>query len=159
MFGSNFQPVTNLRAALAKLREQCAVVAISSVYQSPAVGEAGGEPYLNFAVEARATGTPDAFKLALREIEASLGRRRDAGSIPGQVPVDLDIALWGTTPVTYGAKPWRSPSPDILAYAFVALPLAELAPDLRHPETGERLRDIAARFAAEPIVNRGRLFG
>ena len=41
------------------------------------------------------------------------------------------------------------PDPDILRYAHVAVPLAEIAPDLCHPVSGEQLADIAHRLATE----------
>ena len=160
MLGSNRDAPANLRAALARLGEQCAVVAVSSVYQSAAEGSAGGPPYLNAAVQVVTDQTAEAFKLnVLREIEARLGRRRDGSAAPGDVPIDLDIALWGDTPVTYGSKPWRSPAPDILKFAFVAIPLAEIAPDVVHPETGESLAQIAGRFTENRLENLGRLLG
>lgn len=158
MLGSNRDPLPNLRAALALLRAACTVVAVSSVYESAAEGStAGGPPYLNAAVRVVTDQTAEAFKLGvLRTIESRLGRQRD-GSAPGDVPIDLDIALWGDTPLTYGSKPWRSPSPDMLTYAFVALPLAEIAPDTLHPETGQTLAEIAAHFAGSQLENLGRL--
>ncbi len=44
------------------------------------------------------------------------------------------------------------PDPGVLRHAFLALPLADLAPNLRHPVTGERLADIAARLQAGAAV-------
>ncbi len=159
MLGSNRDALPNLRAALALLRAACTVVAVSSVYESAAEGStAGGPPYLNAAVRVVTGQTAEAFKLdVLRTIEARLGRKRDGSAPPGDVPIDLDIALWGDTPLTYGSKPWRSPAPDMLSYAFVALPLAEIAPETLHPETGQRLAEIAAHFAASRLENLGRL--
>ena len=157
MLGSNSDALTYLRAALALLRETCTVVAVSSVYQSAAEGStAGSPPYLNAAVHVVTHQTVKAFKLdALRAIEAELGRRRDDSA----VTIDLDIALWGDTPITYGDenKRWHSPATDILERAFVAIPLAEIAPDVIHPETGEPLAQIAARFAENRLQNLGRL--
>jgi 7,8-dihydro-6-hydroxymethylpterin-pyrophosphokinase len=40
----------------------------------------------------------------------------------------------------------RIPDPEVLERPFVAIPLAEIAPDYQHPETGQSLRDIAQRF-------------
>lgn len=160
MLGSNRDALAHLQAALARLREHCTITAVSSVYESAAVGSAGGPPYLNAAVALQTDQTAEGFKLdVLRPIEAELGRRRDGSAPRGDVPIDLDIALWGDRPITYGSKPWRSPAPDILKFAFVAIPLAEIAPDTLHPETGETLAEIAARFATDGLQNRGRLPG
>lgn len=161
LLGSNYDALPNLRTAIARLRLYCEVLAVSSVYESAAVGEAASSaPYLNAAVQVRTDMLPAEFKfIVIRPVEGQLGRRRDGSSPPGQVPIDIDIALWGDTPVTYGSKPWHSPAPDILQRAFVALPLAEIAPDTRHPETGERLAEIALRFADADVQKQGPLLG
>jgi 2-amino-4-hydroxy-6-hydroxymethyldihydropteridine diphosphokinase len=52
----------------------------------------------------------------------------------------------------------RIPDPEIVCYPHIALPLADLAPDYRHPETGETLAQIAARVSAtasQPLLRRG----
>jgi 7,8-dihydro-6-hydroxymethylpterin-pyrophosphokinase len=53
-------------------------------------------------------------------------------------------------------KPLHLPHADILKYAHAVVPLAELAPDLLHPETGQRLGEIASKFlaTAEPPLIR-----
>jgi 2-amino-4-hydroxy-6-hydroxymethyldihydropteridine diphosphokinase len=159
MLGANHNALANLHSAIQRLRLYCDVLAVSSVYQSAAAGDtAGSAPYLNAAVKVSTDMLPAEFKfIVIRPIEGQLGRRRDSSAPPGQVPVDLDIVLWGDTSITYGNKPWRSPAPDILKYPFVALPLAEIAPDTLHPETGERLAEIAHRFADADIQNLGHL--
>lgn len=161
LLGANHNALANLRAALARLREVSVVEAVSSVVQTEATGSAaGGSPYLNAAVRVRASGTPEAFKRdVLRSIEAALGRRRDGSADPRVVPIDLDLVLWGDEPISYGSKPWRSPSPDILAYSFVAIPLAEIAADVVHPETGQTLAALARRFADAPVKNLGHALG
>ena len=45
------------------------------------------------------------------------------------------------------------PDPELLEFPHIAVPVAELAPDMTHPETGEKLSDIAARLAAQPNGN------
>lgn len=157
MLGSNANALANLRAALARLRQAADVVAVSSVVRSAATGSAaGGVPYLNAAVHLRVRGAPEAFKRdVLQRIEAALGR--DANADPRAVPIDLDLVLWGDRAITYGEKPWRSPDSDIVNHAFVAIPLAEIAPDVTHPDAGDTLAAIARRFADDPLDNLGRL--
>lgn len=143
MLGSNHEPEQNLRQAIQLLRESCDVLAVSSVYETAAQGGGTGT-YWNAAAKIATRAAPTEFKLdVLRAIENTMGRNR---ATPAIVIIDLDIALWGSTPISYGDKPWHSPSVDILRHAFAAIPLAELAPDLIHPETGQPLAEIAAQF-------------
>jgi 2-amino-4-hydroxy-6-hydroxymethyldihydropteridine diphosphokinase len=143
IIGSNTAPEKHMRAAIERLREQATVLAVSSVYETAAQGSGTGT-YWNAAVRLDTEADPAAFKRdVLRVIERDLGRDR---ATPASVPIDLDIALWGEMPLDYGDKPWHSPSADILRYAFAAVPLAELSPDLIHPETGQTLAQIAAGF-------------
>ncbi len=148
ILGSNADPETRLRQALQRLRAACDVLAVSSVYQTAAEGSGSGI-YWNAAVKIATEADPISFKRdVLRAIERDLGRDR---STPSVVSIDLDIALWGHGMMDYGDKPWHLPSPDIARYAFAAIPLAELAPDLIHPETGQTLTEIAARFDRSTI--------
>jgi 2-amino-4-hydroxy-6-hydroxymethyldihydropteridine diphosphokinase len=41
---------------------------------------------------------------------------------------------------------YKLPDPDLLTRAHLAIPMADLAPDLSHPQTGERLERIADRL-------------
>lgn len=154
LLGSNVNALDNLRAAVRLLRASCEVLAVSSVYRTQAVGEtSGGMDYLNAAVQVQTTHMPADFKRdVLRRIEDALGRDRAQRAV---VPIDMDIAIWGDTPTMYGEKPWQSPSPDVTRYAFAAVPLAEIAPEVVVPGTGETLAQVAAQFASDGIVRVG----
>jgi 2-amino-4-hydroxy-6-hydroxymethyldihydropteridine diphosphokinase len=153
LLGSNTDPLENLKRAVSLLREAGDVLAISSVYRTTAQREAaGGADFLNMAAALHTSRTAADFKMnVLRKIENTLGRERGTPN----VAIDLDIMLWGSTPLDYsdGLKTWHSPHPDLLRYGYAAVPLAEIAPDVAHPETGELLRDIAERLRddAQPI--------
>lgn len=150
--GSNIEPHTNMQRCVELLRDQCDVIAVSSVYRTPPEEFAEQDDFLNAVVCLHTTLTPVAFKLqVIAGIEQALHRVRDPNNIAGPRTIDLDITLWGDAVFEYGDKPWRVPDSDILKYAYVAVPLAELAPTLLHPETGERIADIAARLDATGI--------
>lgn len=108
------------------------------------VGDPAQAPYWNAAglIE---TGLPPLFlKENLRLIEAALGRVRGPGAIPGQIPIDLDLVLYGQSMVDLGRRPILDPA--IYHDPHVALPLADLAPDWVHPESGETLAAIAQQL-------------
>ncbi len=136
-FGSNIRPAEHLPRALRALRARADVLALSTVWETPPVGAAGPNFY-NAAAWVAAPYSPERFKQAvLRPIEAALGRRRTADPNSPR-PIDLDILVVGR----------RVVDEDVWRYAHWAVPVAEIAPDLRHPHSGERLETIAARLAA-----------
>lgn len=143
--GSNLMPEANVPAALRLLAGQVRLVGISAFYASPAEGRPEQPDYANGVVAIETDRTPEALKSeVLRPIEARLGRRRTADRFAAR-PIDLDLLLFGT--LSRSGPELRLPSPDIERRAFVAVPLAELAPDLVVGETGVRLRDLAAGFS------------
>lgn len=150
--GSNIDPVKNLQAAVNRLRDYGTVTAISSVYQTPPYGEMNQPDFLDVVVEIYTGMLPADFKVnVLRKIEDELGRTRDPALKYGPLTLDMDIMLWGDRAFAFGDKPWRVPNAGITQYAADAIPLAEIAPDVIHPETGETLAQIAARLDAVGI--------
>jgi 2-amino-4-hydroxy-6-hydroxymethyldihydropteridine diphosphokinase len=157
LLGSNTDAIHNLQRAVAMLREEGGLLAVSSVYYTAAQRDAaGGADFLNVAVALNTTRTASDFKLnVLRHIENALGRERGTPN----VAIDLDIMLWGDTPLDYGdgLKTWHVPHPDLLRFGYTAVPLAEIAPDVIHPETNERLRAIGERLHDDTITVLGAL--
>lgn len=151
--GSNSAAVEQLRAALAALERAFGTVRCSAVYRSVAVG-APAPDYLNLALAFDSPLGADAVKSALIEIEAALGRTRE-GPRSSLCAIDLDLSIHGRRVDAQR----RLPHPDVLRRAFVLAPLAELAPDLAHPVTGEPLESARRRLAATlpRIENLGRL--
>lgn len=133
--GSNIDPEHNIAAAVDALTAQLGPVESSSAYRNPPVGFEGDD-FLNLVLRARTRLAPAEIEVALNEIECRAGRVRD-GRGPGPRTLDLDLLLHGSR-----VEPTlKLPHPDIRRYAFVLCPLAELAPDLVHPVTGNRIRD------------------
>jgi 2-amino-4-hydroxy-6-hydroxymethyldihydropteridine diphosphokinase len=157
--GSNIAPEANLPRAVKMIQQNyhLRLCGVSRVYESAPINASGGvapdQPaFLNAAVLVQSDGYFSALKLkfhTLRFIEFCLGRERGPDKFAPR-PIDLDIALYGDQVIT--TPHLTVPDPDLLSRAFVALPLADLAPDHRHPITGQTLADIAAPFAAQPGV-------
>ncbi|MCC7019801.1 MAG: 2-amino-4-hydroxy-6-hydroxymethyldihydropteridine diphosphokinase [Ardenticatenales bacterium] len=148
--GSNIDASANLRRAVALLAERSDVRAVSRAWRSGAVG-GEGPAFLNAAVAIATPLDAAAFKFSLlRRIEAELGRVR-TGNRNAPRTIDLDLALFGDAVVNradgHGGR-LRLPDPDVGRYAHVAMPLADIAGDLRLPGDGRRLRDVAAACIA-----------
>lgn len=148
--GSNIDPEANLPRCVALLGERCRVLAVSRVYETAPVGLSEQANFLNAAVLLETALEAADFKAdVLADIENRLGRvRTDNKNAPRTI--DIDIALFNHDVLTVGTR--RIPDPEILTYGHVTLPLADLAPDYRHPETGQTLAEIALSFAGDPAL-------
>ncbi len=139
--GSNIQPEANLPEAVRRLAAHCRVLAVSPVYETAPVGKTDQPNFLNAAVLIETDLSAEALKTqVLQAIERELGRIRTVDKNAPRT-IDLDIALYGDAVLDLG--PRHIPDPDILRYPHIAVPLADLAPDLCHPETGQTLAEIA----------------
>lgn len=145
--GSNIDPEQNLRSAVALLKRFTTVLTTSSVYRTAPQGDTNQADFLNMAVKIMTHRTPEVFKRdVLDRIETLLGRQRDPMNKNAARTIDLDISLWGAEIFDYGEKPWHVPDGDIIRFAHVAVPLAEIAPDFLHPVEDKTLSQIAATF-------------
>ncbi|MDZ7747987.1 MAG: 2-amino-4-hydroxy-6-hydroxymethyldihydropteridine diphosphokinase [Halofilum sp. (in: g-proteobacteria)] len=140
--GSNVDREANLRGALEALHARFGPLAVSTIYECPAVGFEG-EAFLN-AVAAFDSDEPVAdVHAALRAIEDRFGRDRAQPKFSPRT-LDLDLLLYGDRILRAG--PLVLPRPEIGRVAFVLGPLAELAGDHPHPVHGEPFTALWARF-------------
>lgn len=145
--GSNIEPEVHLMRAVKLLGQHGIIAGLSSVYQTPPQGDTHQSDFLNMAAKIKTIRTIAEFKeRILAGIEQQLGRVRDPYNKNAARTIDLDIALWDYEVLSYGDKPWQVPDPDILRFAHLAIPLAELAPTYIHPQLGIPLQQIAARL-------------
>ncbi len=147
--GSNIEPERNLLRAAARLGDIGRPQAVSEVYQTPALGPRPAPDFLNAAALVETHLQPEEIQRRLRQIESDLGRVRTEDRYAPR-PIDLDLCLLGSRVVH--TPNLRVPDPDLLSRPYLAVTLAELAPDFVHPETGETLAAIAARLGASAVL-------
>lgn len=140
--GSNVDARRKLAAGVSALRERFGEVDCSPVYRSTAVGFSG-EDFLNACCRIAADLDPPALKAWLTDLEDRHGRRRDLPKFADRT-LDIDILLHGDHTGDFDGM--RLPRGEILKYAHVLKPLADLAPDLEHPGTGRSFADHWAAF-------------
>lgn len=146
--GSNINPEHHLPLSVMELRRFVNVLKVSTVWQTRAVGDPEQADFLNAAVLVETQLDPSQLKFqVLRAIEDRLGRVRDPHNRNAARPIDLDIAFYDD--VVLAMDRIQIPDPDVLTRPFLATPLAELDPDLRHPETGQTLGEIAQRLGID----------
>jgi 2-amino-4-hydroxy-6-hydroxymethyldihydropteridine diphosphokinase len=138
--GSNIEPERNVLLALELLMRRVRVVAASTFYRTEPLGRPEQASFVNGAWEVRAERDARELKFGvLRPIEAELGRVRTADRYAAR-PIDLDIAVYGDLLIR--EPDLMVPDPDILERPFLAIPVLELAPEIRLPGTEMALKDF-----------------
>lgn len=146
--GSNTDPEHNLREMVRLLRARAHVIAVSAVYES-ADADGSDRVYLNAAVIVETPYDPEAFKVGVLTVIEDRLERTSSGVF---VTADMDIVLVNNEVLEYMGR--QIPDVGVTKHPFVALPLADIAPDYVHPVTGQTLKAIAAGFADANITRR-----
>lgn len=143
--GSNIDADRWLPAAVDELRARFGPLDVSPVYRSAAVGFDGPD-FLNLAVALDSDLGPQELNDWLHALEDRHGRVRGGDRYASRT-LDVDIVLYDDL-VLSGAGHLELPRGE-LRHAFVLKPLADIAPDLRHPVDGRTLAELWAAFPEE----------
>jgi 2-amino-4-hydroxy-6-hydroxymethyldihydropteridine diphosphokinase len=127
-----------------------AVLQCSSLFDSAPVGPPQPR-YLNAVVALECTLRPQRLLAILQQIEYDLGRRR-GGPRWTPRPIDLDILLWDGQLI---ADPnLQVPHLELHKRRFALEPLAEIAPEARHPVLGMKVVDLLGQLAPQDVQKR-----
>jgi len=123
---------------------------VSSIYETEPVDYLDQEWFLNAVLEGETE--LDALDLlsALRVIEARMGSKKAFAKGPRKI--DLDILLYGNE--TIDTPELQVPHPRMLERKFVLIPLAEIAPGLRHPSWKAGVAHLLAASADHSAVKK-----
>lgn len=134
----------HLRAGLAGLAVHPRVVVdrVSGVWESEYVGPGRQDPYLNAVVRLRTALMPAVMLSVCKGLEAEAGRAPEGHFQPRTL--DLDVLLCGA--VLQADSDPCLPHPRLAERAFVLGPLADIAPDLRLPDSGETVSHAYAKI-------------
>ncbi len=128
--GSNIEPEKNIPACLKILKENFKIVKISSCYETAPVGPAGDKKFWNLAVAIHTSLAPGRLNQKLRQIEKKLKRKRNSKDKFAPRTIDLDLL----------------PQQGYQEQGFIIIPLAEIAPREKDPETGKTFEKLGKVF-------------
>jgi 2-amino-4-hydroxy-6-hydroxymethyldihydropteridine diphosphokinase len=114
------------------------VVRKSSVYETEPQDLRDQPWFLNLVLEVETGLSPIQLLTTIQEIEKSMGRKRDIPKGPRNI--DIDILFFGAAIVE--TEDLQIPQPRLSQRRFVLEPLAELAADLHHPQSGRTMREL-----------------
>lgn len=151
--GSNIEAERNIREAVRWLRAEMTVLGVSTIYRTAPIGNSSAPSFLNGVIMLETELSPLRLKFELlRRIEAGLGRRRTDDKYAPR-PIDLDILLYDNLDEV--RHEIAIPDPELTHRPFLAIPAAELMPEMVVPGVGKTLRVIAAGMehgGMEPLV-------
>jgi len=119
----------NLENAISRLNQLGEVSAVSSFYETEPVEVTAQPWFLNCAVKLGTEKMPKQLLKGILDLEQEMGRRRTQSKGPRNI--DIDILLFGNSIVEMEGL--TIPHPSLHERRFVLEPLAEIAPEVKHP--------------------------
>jgi 2-amino-4-hydroxy-6-hydroxymethyldihydropteridine diphosphokinase len=140
----------NLKAAIDRLGKLGTVVAVSSFYETEPVEFTAQPWFLNCAVKLDTEKMPRQLLSGVLEIEKAMGRRRMQDK--GPRIIDIDILLFGNSII--GTNGLTIPHAAMHTRRFVLEPLAEIAPEVRHPVYKRTVQELRNALPAGQAVKK-----
>lgn len=150
--GSNLgDRASSLQKANALIVQSCGkIISYSSLYETAPWGLLEQPAFLNQAIAVETSLEPEELMQALLDIEAAMGRIRDARY--GPRIIDLDILLYDQ--VIMEQPILRLPHPALPQRRFALTPLAEIAPALIHPVLQKNIQELLAECTDDSDVQK-----
>jgi 2-amino-4-hydroxy-6-hydroxymethyldihydropteridine diphosphokinase len=149
--GSNLGPRRELLlTALERLGRVARIQSVSSFYETQPVEVADQPWFLNCAVALETNHSPQQLLKELLAIERDMGRERSRNKGPRKI--DLDILFFGDR--TIDSPQLVIPHPAMHRRRFVLEPLAEIAPEARHPGLKKKVRELLLELPDTQVVRR-----
>lgn len=135
--GNRAQTLATVRRSMSRWNEISSLVMSSPIETQPAGGPAGQPPFLNAAIQLETNLSPEQLLKKLLGLEMDLGRTRHQIWDPRSL--DLDLLLYDG--LVCDSEDLILPHPRMTLRRFVLEPICELAPAIRHPQTGWSMQE------------------
>ncbi len=141
----------NLERAAEMLSEAgMRIVSASSVYKTEPVGIVADFWFYNQVLEVETSFVPEELLVQVKRIEEQMGRVH-VGCLSSR-SIDIDILLAGEK--TVSTKILQIPHPRMAERNFVLCPLAEIAPEVKHPVLNEKIKDLLEKSKDRSYVKK-----
>ena len=140
----------NLRQAIARVGEIARVTSVSSFYETEPVEFTDQPWFLNCAVAIEVDTTPMQLLCELLRLEQAMGRRRVQNKGPRMI--DIDILLYDD--VVVKTPDLTIPHPAMHRRRFVLEPLAEIAPEAKHPVFNKNVQELLDDLGPAGLVRK-----
>ena len=140
----------NLKRALELLRAQVRIEQVSSFYETEPVGYREQPRFLNAVCRVSTSLSPEELLALIKEIEAKLGRVPSFPNAPRLI--DIDILFYNDQVINLPQL--TIPHPRLEERGFVLVPLADIAPELVHPVSHQKIKDLVARAEGQGGVKK-----
>jgi 2-amino-4-hydroxy-6-hydroxymethyldihydropteridine diphosphokinase len=140
----------NLKSAIERLRDLGEVVAVSSFYETEPIEVVAQPWFLNCAAILDSEQTAEQLLAGILKLEHAMGRQRKLNK--GPRIIDIDILLFGNS-ITETPE-LTIPHPAMHLRRFVLEPLAEIAPEVRHPRLQRTIRELREGLEAGQAVKK-----
>jgi 2-amino-4-hydroxy-6-hydroxymethyldihydropteridine diphosphokinase len=150
--GSNVEPEKNILSALPEIESRVQVLEASCFYRNPALAPDRCErpPFVNGVLKIRTGLTPSDLKHGvLRHVERKVQRSRTGDRYDPRT-LDLDLLVYGDLKLESDGI--ILPDPDITVQPFWVVPLAELVPEMRPPNTSLSMKELVRTLDTRSFV-------
>lgn len=138
----------NLGAAISALPPAVLLLAQSPIYQTAPWGYTDQADFLNQVVQAETELSPQELLAHLKGVEAQVGRTPTFRYGPREI--DLDILFYDDLSIELPGL--TIPHPRLAQRAFVLVPLADLAPDFKHPALDHTISELLASVGRQGVI-------
>ena len=145
--GSNVDRERNIRLAIDNLQQAFGELVLSPVYRTRAEGFKGDD-FLNLVIGVETELSLENLRQHMRDIEDRQGRIRGDNKFASRT-LDLDLLTWGNLV----DQERGIPRDEILKYAFVLKPLADVAPEEFYPGSEQTYAQLWAAFPGKPAMD------